>query len=341
VLHDFGGMDGVFPNGLIFDAAGVLYGTTEGGGGWGRPCNPTGGCGTVFELSPEAGGGWTEQVLYSFCAQTDCTDGDEPYAGLIFDAAGNLYGTTFYGGTYGYGTVFELTPEAGGGWTEKVVYSFNPNNGTDGAYPYAGLIFDNNGNLYGTTSYGGTYDYGMVFELTPAQGGGWTEQVLYSFNFNGTDGYGPLACLIFDKAGNLFGTTVFGGTYDSGTVFELTPAEGGGWTEKVPHSFNGRNDGANPYAGLILDENGNLYGTTAGGQGRTHEAGANNAGTVFELMPTKGGGWAEKVLHSFSSNGRDGASPGAGLIFDAAGNLYGTTSLGGPYGFGTVFEITH
>src|ERR1039458_2304305 len=260
-----------------------------------------------------------ETVLHSF--HNNGTDGFGPYyAGLIFDAAGNLYGTTLYGGSYGGapgtgGTVFELTPAAGGGWTEKVLYSFGNVADADGANPFAGLVFDAAGNLYGTTYAGGTYRNGTVFELTPAAGGGWTEKVLHNFNNNGTDGATPLAGLILDAVGNLYGTTQVGGTYNYGTVFELTPVAGGGWTEKVLHTFNGT-DGFEPSAGLIFDAAGNLYGT---------------AGVVFELTPVAGGGWTEQVLNN-------GAGPG-GLIFDAAGNLYGTTLEGGTYGLGTVFEL--
>src|ERR1019366_2578878 len=275
-----------------------------------------------------------EKVLHNF--NNDGTDGYYPEVGLIVDAAGNLYGTTTAGGAYNSGTGFELTPAAGGGWTETVLHNFG--NGTDGATPYAGLIFDAAGNLYGTTQYGGTYGVGTVFELTPAGGGSWTEKVLYSFNHNGADGGVPAAGLIFDAAGNLYGTTVNGGTGSNcvlgcGTVFELTPAAGGGWTEQVLHSFNNNGaDGSTPFAGLIFDAAGNLYGTTFAG-------GTYGYGTVFELTPAAGGGWTETVLHNFG-NGTDGTAPYAGLIFDAAGNLYGTTFVGGTYGYGTVFEVT-
>jgi uncharacterized repeat protein (TIGR03803 family) len=166
-------------------------------------------------------------VLHSF--NQNGADGAGTFAGVIFDAAGNLYGTTAYGGAYGYGTVFELSPTGGGGWTEAVLYSFcSQTNCTDGAHPYAGLIFDAAGNLYGEASGGGTYSnctYGLcgtVFELTPASGGRWTEQVLHNFG-NGADGAYPAASMIFDAAGNLYATTVDGGTYNYGTVFELTP----------------------------------------------------------------------------------------------------------------------
>ena len=316
VLHSFNndGTDGHAPYaGLIFDAAGNLYGTTYEGG--------TLGYGTVFELTPAGGGTWTEKVLYTFSN----TDGANPYAGLIFDTAGNLYGTTLQGGTHGFGTVFELTPAAGGTWTEKVLHDFN-NDGTDAADPKAGLIFDAAGNLYGTAVEGGAHRGGAVFELTPAGGGAWTEKVLYSFVAGG----GPYGGVIFDGAGNLYGTTSGGGTSNAGTVFELTPAGGGSWTEQDLLDFNGTN-GAYPWAGLIFDAAGNLYGTTT--QGGTY-----NAGTAFELMPAGGGTWTEKVLHSFG-NGTDGSSPQAGLIRDAAGNLYGTAFAGGSYGGGTVFRL--
>ena len=220
----------------------------------------------VFELTPAAGGTWTEKVLYSFSGGTD---GDQPAAGLIFDAAGNLYGTTYVGGTSDNGTVFELTPAGGGTWTERVLYNFN---GTGGAIPQAGLIFDAAGNLYGTTFAGGTYNLGTVFELTPAGGGTWTEQVLHNFG-NGTDGGGPWAGLIFDAAGNLYGTTRYGGSYGGGTVFRLN-AQG----ETLLYSFSGA-DGANPIAGLVLDAAGNLYGTT-------YLGGASSQGTAFEITNT-------------------------------------------------------
>jgi uncharacterized repeat protein (TIGR03803 family) len=320
-LHDFNGntKDGAEPYaGLIFDKAGNLYGTTLGGGAHGD--------GTVFELMPKAGGGWTEKVLHNFNFNVD---GYEPYAGLIIDASGKLYGTTSGGGAHGAGTVFELISKADGGWTEKVLHNFN-SNAKDGREPYAGLIFDKAGNLYGTTFDGGAYGNGTVFELMPRAGGSWTEKVLHSFNSNGTDGTNSYASLIFDKAGNLYGTTLDGGAYGNGTVFELTPKAGGGWTEKVLYNFNGNTkDGTNPYAGLIFDASGNLYGTTV--------VAAQEYGTAFELIP-KGGRWTEKVLHTF--NQKDGAEPYAGLIFDASGNLYGTTYQGGVDGAGTVFELT-
>ena len=225
VLYRLPGGSG--PGTLIMDAAGNLYGTTWMGGAY-YTCAPGGpptGCGTVFELTPQADGSWVEKVLHSF---GNGADGAYPDAGLILDAAGNLYGTTESGGGPGnYGTVFELarTHANAVGWTEKVLHSFG--NGTDGSDPYAGLIIDAAGNLYGTTINGGTYGYGTVFELTPT-GGGWTEQVLHSFNNDGTDGANPIEGVIIDAAGNLYGTTENGGPYGTSsypgdTVFEIIP----------------------------------------------------------------------------------------------------------------------
>ncbi len=325
VLHSFGhGTDGTLPlAGLIMDAAGNFYGTTFAGG--------IHNFGTVFELTPNGSGGWSEQVLHSF---GNGTDGSIPYASLTFDAASNLYGTTGAGGAHAKGTVFELTPREGGGWTEEVLHSFG--NGSDGAGPSAGLIFDTAGNLYGTTQEGGIHSCngstcGTVFELTPNESGGWTEKVLHSFG-NDTDGVQPFAGLILDGSGNLYGTTFYGGIHAVGTVFELTPNGSGSWTEKVLHSFGNGTDAAYPRASLMIDAAGSLYGTTQGG-------GINDEGAVFELTPEVGGGWTEKVLHSLGDPG-DGAASFASLLFDTAGNLYGTTYAGGIHSYGTVFELT-
>lgn len=212
-----------------------------------------------------------------------------------------------------------------GAWaaTEQVLYSFN---GTTGREPSGGLIFDKAGNLYGATSEGGAHDLGVVFELTPASGGGWTETVIHSFN--GSDGDSPTAPLVFDQEGNLYGTTSRGGT-DYGTVFELTPNADGSWSESVLHSFTGGDDGAFPLPGLAIDPAGNLYGTT-------YMGGRYKVGVAFELLPTSSG-WKHKVLWTFGPKG--GKWPQGGLIFDQAGNLYGTTSGGGK-GVGVAFELT-
>ncbi len=321
--------------GLIMDKEGDLYGTTAFGGAYGIDCDPfPQGCGTVFQLNPSG----TETVLHSFA--NNGTDGFYPFAGLIMDANGKLYGTTFGGGANACedvhcGTVFELT--AGG--TETVLHSFAPK-GTiiDGISPEAGLILDANGNLYGTTNEGGAHGYGTAFELSPPtrKGGGWTETILHSFASNGADGLHPRAGLIMDAKGNLYGTTPGGGSYGSGgTVFEISPPakKGDAWTETVLHSFtcpqgSGCADGILPVAGLIMDANGDLYGTT-------NQGGAYGYGTVFELSPSG----TETILHNFLDNWTDGGLPDAGLIMDAKGNLYGTTSYGGTYDGGTVFRV--
>ena len=259
VLHSFNGANGSGPfGGLIFDAAGSLYGTTNLGGAYGY--------GTVFQLSPQADGGWTENAVYGFCPLRPCRDGDQPHGGLVFDTNGNLYGTTDAGGAYiSYGTVFELSPNGDGSWTEQVLHSFN---GAEDVFPdLVNLIFDARGNLYGTTE-------GTVFELSPQAAGGWTEKVLW---LGASD---PNSGVIFDAAGNLYGTTYYGGYYSVGMVFELSPQADGGWTERTLHSFDPKchNDGAYPVASVIIDAHGNLYGTTRYG-------GAYGNGTVFEITP--------------------------------------------------------
>jgi uncharacterized repeat protein (TIGR03803 family) len=279
-------------------------------------------------------------VLYRFAGGND---GANPYAGLILDAAGNLYGTTSSGGANGFGgTVFKLTPNKDGTWSESVLYSFcSFTNCTDGGFPYAGVILDHAGNLYGTTVYGGNsanncnggnLNCGVVYKLTPKSGGGWTESVLYNFT-GGSDGGAPPGGLIFDQSGNLYGTAQESNagscSFGCGVAFELTP-NGGSWTESVLHQFRGR-DGGFPAAGLTFDAAGNLYGTTeVDGPGTTN-------GVVFKLTPNSSGGWRETVVHAFQN--RPGSSPRAAVVFDAAGNLYGTTYGDGTATFGSVFEI--
>jgi uncharacterized repeat protein (TIGR03803 family) len=272
----------------------------------------------------------TETVLHSFDSASK--DGNNPCGSLIFDSAGNLYGTTVTGGAAARadGTVYEFSPNAGGGWTEKGLHSFG--NGNDGIFPYGNVIVDSAGNLYGTASTLGAYGYGMVYELTPRAGGGWTEKGLHSFGDGFGDGRYPMAGLIFDSAGNLYGMTNEGGVYSFGTVFELTPNAGGSWTEKVLYSFGHDNDGSQPVGDLIFDAAGNLYGVTAFG-------GAHKTGIVFELTPTTSGPWTESVLHDFEG-GTDGYAPVGSLIFDAAGNLYGVTNRGGDNYQGRVFQLS-
>ena len=335
-LYKFNGADGANPNaGLTFDQAGNLYSTTENGGSV---------RGTVFELTPNQDGSWTESRLYSF----DWTDGVVPFADVIFDAARNLYSTTFWGGansSCNCGTVFELTPAANGTWTETVLHNFE--NDDNGASPSAGLTWDAAGSLYGATKVSGiSSGNGVVFKLTPNQDSSWSESVLHRFK-GGRDGAAPdRGNLIFDTAGNLYGSTAGGGKGSCnlgqwtgcGTIFELTPNADGSWTEHILHRFSGVEDGAAPEGALIFDASGNLYGTTLSG-------GAHGYGNVFELTPNADGSWKEKVLHQFTG-GRDGANSYSGVIFDAAGNLYGTTYAGGNLsecggkGCGVVFKLT-
>ncbi|MGA2694694.1 MAG: choice-of-anchor tandem repeat GloVer-containing protein [Terriglobales bacterium] len=293
------------------------------------------------------------QVLHSFVGGAD---GSAPVASLVLDAQGNLYGTTMnggsnktciYGAQIGCGVVFELTAPSrpGRSWKETILYRFK--GGADGAEPRAGLIFDQAGNLYGTTGEGGNLNVsqcsdghtnvgcGVVFELSPQQGGGWEESVIYTFG-GITDGATPLGNLIFDSLGNLFGTTNVGGggsgcssgsLIGCGTVFELTPIGSGGWNEQTLYQFQGNfTDAGLPFAGVVMDPSGNLYGSGVTGGDALN-------GAVFELIaPTeKDGTWTQQILYSFTSPGQ----PRAGVVFDITGNLYGATGQGD----GTVFEL--
>jgi uncharacterized repeat protein (TIGR03803 family) len=336
VLYSFrgGAADGSVPQaGLVADGTGTLYGTT-GDGGASSACGSAG-CGTVFALTP-SGSGYAERVLYSFQGGSD---GAHPYGGLTVDGSGALYGTTAFGGSascnVGCGTVFKLAPSAMG-YRESVVYSFQ--GGNDGANPYyEALIADRAGALYGTTTFGGNGSKcdgasfsgcGTVFKLTPSATG-YTERVLYAFQ-GGRDGAASVAGLIGDEAGALYGTTNRGGSdrcggRGCGTVFKLTPS-GTEYRERILHSFRGRRDGGQPYAGLIVDASGALYGTTAFG-------GFHFPGDVFKLTPS-GNGYNERILWQFGP-GHVTGSPTAGLTVDAKGSLYGTAGSG----FGSVFKL--
>jgi uncharacterized repeat protein (TIGR03803 family) len=315
VLHNFNGPDGSDPvAGLVLDPAGNLYGTTAAGGARGT------GAGTVFTIDFLG----NETVLHSFGG----TDGQAPQGGLVRDAAGNLYGTT-YGGGFGFGLVFKLDPAG----HEILLHKFDA--GSDGSEPEAGLIMDSAGNLYGTTYSGGVNSAGTVFKVEPSG----AETVLYSFVYPNTGGY-PRGSLVMDDAGNLYGTTAFGGDREClcGEVFKLDPSG----VETVLHPFHG-NDGYTPNAGLVMDAAGNLYGTTSYGGDLScvdfeEPAGC---GVVFKLDPAG----HETVLHYFTGS-PDGASPFSSLLLDADGSLYGTTFVGGSHargcgtdGCGTVFRI--
>jgi uncharacterized repeat protein (TIGR03803 family) len=306
VVHNFtGGHDGGDPlNGFTADPAGNLYGTASTGGASNN--------GVVFKINVKGG----ETVLHGFKGGKD---GSGPQGFLVRDTAGNLYGTTTAGGTYGWGTVFEIT-----GTKETVLYSFGGNG--DGASPQAGLTMDTAGNLYGTTSAGGSKGNGTVFTLVPSDGS-WTESVLYSFG-TGTDGQVPVGGVSLDAAGNVYGTASAGGSYGYGTVFQLVKAAG--WTESILHNFQNANDGAVPYAGLIADQSGNFYGAAT-------EGGANGGGTIYELTPSKGS-WKFSVVYSVPGWGISGSF--RNVVIDASGNLYGTTHCDGNNNAGTVYELT-
>jgi len=318
VIYGFtGSADGYSPEApLILDKAGNLYGTTALGG--------ANNFGTVFTLN-RTGTNWTKTTLYSF---TGGSDGANPYAGLVVDGAGNLYGTVDSEGEFGCGAVFELARSADG-WTELTLYAFKGQSGfDDGCNPHSGLVIDSTGDLFGATGTGGVYNSGTVFELTPSLGG-WSETQLWAFN--GTDGANPLGGVVFDNVGNIYGTTYSGGLFGGGTVFRLTPLTGGGWAESTIFSFTGGNNGCQPYAGVVFDTTGSLYGTT-------QRCGADVVGTVFKLTPTVGQ-WKMSMIHTFTG-GSDGAYPWAGVIFDKGGNLWGTTFYGGLFGNGTVFRLS-
>jgi hypothetical protein len=319
-------------------------------------------CLLVLALVQSASAEWKEKVLYSFQGGND---GYTPAGGVVFDKAGNLYGANSWGGSGGCpspgcGTVFELSPptQKGGAWTETTIYAFQGVLGSvkDGLTPEGGVIIDQEGNLYGATTLGGNgpcillgspAGCGIVYEMSPPtqKGGQWTETILYNFQ-GGNDGYFPIGDLVFDKHGNLFGATDFGGGKGTtcnpyyggncGTVFKLSPPEkkGGKWKEHVLHSFAGGTDGANPNGGLVFDSHGAIYGTTfTGGYNCPHNSGQ-GCGTVIKLAPpgAQGGQWTEEILHRFKAS-TDGAHPAAGMTIDGQGYLYGTSDAG-------VFRMT-
>jgi len=321
------GEDGHYPvGGLVRDSSGNLYGTTEEGGSnlfctndW--DVLP---CGTVFELSPNGSGGWSEKILFNFSQK----DGYWPISSLIMDAAGNLYGTTPGGGEFGGGTAYELQRN-GENWTETVLHSFG--GAGDGSNTLNPLLLDASGNLYGAATQGGSGG-GLVFKLLETDGG-WREDILFEFTASATSPFAPDSGLIFGKGGSLYGILLdWNGTISGlGSVFELSPTSGGSWKETVLYTFANKTDGDGPWGNLAFDSAGNLYGITTNG-------GSKGLGNVFELTPSASGAWTETVVHSFQGS-PDGATPNPGLLF-SKGKLYGETSAGGSAGGGTVFEVT-
>jgi len=330
-----GGADGTTPEArVVVGPGGLLYGTTTGSSVFGAT-----GKATVFSLRlPPIACKFAicpgeETVLHRF---TGPVDGSGPgWGDLAFDQAGNIYGTTSDGGSYGHGSVFELTP-SNGSWTESILYSFTGRE--DGNQPKSGVVLDQAGNVYGTTLYGGAVGWGTVFELTHSVSG-WTEKVLHSF---GSSGSGPYGGLIFDSSGNLYGTTQTGQVgQGNGTVFMLSPS-GDNWTLTTLYSFPA--GFTYPYAKLTMDPAGNLYGTTSYfyGPGR-YPGGQGSAGSVFKLAFSNGS-WTYNDLHDFDGRG-DGGGPFGSVVLDANGNVYGTGSSGGAVlycsgGCGVVWEIT-
>ena len=267
------------PGGLSFDQQGVIYGADEFGGYVNR-CSGGLGCGVVYEVI-RSGGGWTGAVIYRF---TGGMDGAHPVGGVFADAAGDLYGTTggLYGGD-GLGSIFKLSP-SNNGWVESTLYDFQ--GGSDGQFAVAGLITDPAGNFYGATSNGGAGNGGVVYQLAPMQEG-WNLNVLSSLSGTGTWQGGVIRNLVMDSAGNLYGTTNREGLYGAGSVFQLTPSNGA-WIYTSLHDFTGGSDGAYPEGNLVIDSNGNLFGTTSAG-GSTGSNCANyvnyQCGVVFEITP--------------------------------------------------------
>jgi uncharacterized repeat protein (TIGR03803 family) len=312
VLHEFtGAADGAYPSysGVMLDNAGNLYGTaSSGGNGHGDS-----GFGVVFRLS-FAKGVWTETVLYAFAGGAD---GAHPVSGVVMDASGNFYGSTIASDVPNRGTIFKLSPNAGG-WSKQLIHYFGANN--------AGLTIDAAGNIF-------TAGYSKVYELSPNRRGAWNLKVIHTFAGYPNDGSDPDGTLVFDREGRLYGTTQFGGASGYGTVYQLTPDENEAWQEKILYSFEGGpTDGGVPFAGITFDAVENIFGTTL-------FAGSSGVGTVFELMASMDkSGYKEKVLWNF--NGTDGALSYAPLLIDTAGNLYGTTYSGGAHESGAVFEVT-
>ncbi|HTV63971.1 MAG TPA: choice-of-anchor tandem repeat GloVer-containing protein [Bryocella sp.] len=377
VLHQFGGAnDGSAPEGLVaVDHAGNVYGSTPDGGVRSGPCAPLSGCGMAFR-SQNHDGVFVYAPLYLFHG----SDGANPFGGVTLGPDGALYGTTSVGGNTscgntGCGVVFRMTPpptfcrQVFCDWDETVIYS-NP--GGDGpSLFYAGVVFDAAGNIYGASYIGGQFGNGAVYELSPSGGGNYTETNLYSFT-GGSDGALSMTGVARDAAGDIYGATTQGGAYRYGTVFKLVH-EANGYTFQLLYTFTGGSDGGSPNGNVVLDAAGNLYGATSLGggifqitpsgtftvidtqagfmtapltidalgniYGTTYGGGSHDDGSVFELSNTNGT-WTHNVLYSFTGQ-NDGALPISGVGMDASGNLYGTSTYSGTYGQGTLWQLTH
>jgi len=321
VLYSFrGGADGGEPyKGVTLDGEGNLYGTAVTGGSG----NCEGGCGVAYKLT-NSGGIWTQTVIHAF---TGGDDGSGPGARVTVDRRGNVYGMAPTGGAYGLGTIYKIHQVQNGAWTLKVIHAFT--GGADGATGSAGRMIIRNGHFYGAGTSGGTYGGGVVFELTPT-GGEWDLKTIYSFKAQ-PDGNFPYGALLFDASGNIYGTTYYGGAHNIGAVYKLSRQPIGEWEEKILYSFRFGSDGNSPISNLVFDRAGNLYGTTSeGGLG---------SGTIFKLSPVSGDQWIESVVHRFRGP-PDGAFAYNGLVVDRFGNFYGATVHGGVNDDGSIYKFT-
>lgn len=324
VLYSFtGGNDGGEPyKGVTLDAQGNLYGTAVTGGT--GACE--GGCGVVYKLT-NSGGVWTQSVIHNF----NGNDGSGPGSGVTFDKHGNLYGVTPTGGANGLGVIFQMRADTGGSWKFKVIHNFT--GGSDGSSGMAGrLILDQAGNLYGVATTGGANGSGVAFELVRSQTGQFTFKTLYAFKGQPDAGF-PYGGLLFDRFGNLYGTTYYDGANDLGSVYQLAAQSDGTFKERVLYSFKGGSDGDGPISTLVADQAGNLYGTAS-------EAGAGSCGcgTVFKLTHGSSGKWGESTAYSFTG-APDGAFVYNGMVKDAAGNIYGATVHGGTGNEGAIYQF--
>lgn len=332
ILFSFTETGSFWPQGgLVQDSKGNLYGATEGGG--------TYGVGTIYELSPpaKAGDAWTQATIYNFLSWG--STGYMPSSELTMDGSGALYGTTYYGGDSRClcGVVYKLTPpsQSGGSWTQQVLHAFT-SSGTDGRLPNQAVVVNTKGTIYGVTQQGGSWNSGVLYQITPIKGGTFSETVLYSFG-DGDDASTPNGPLILDSTGALYGVTSLGGGFDQGAVYKfIPPAKAGAkGTESILFSFGGSSlsSGVTPVGEIVFDTAGNLYGvTTAGGDPVSD-------GVVYQLQPATGS-WIENVLFDFT--GQTGKNPAGGLTYNSAnGSLYGTTSFGNPQkaGSGIVFQL--
>lgn len=321
VLYNLtGGADGGEPyKGVTLDGAGNLYGTAVTGGS--GSCE--GGCGVTYKLT-KSGDTWTQRVIHAF---TGGADGSGPGSRVAVDKRGNVYGMTPTGGANGLGVIYLLRPRSSGGYALRVIHTFT--GASDGSSGSAGKLVLRGGRIFGAATTGGNHGSGTVFQLTPTQTGEWDFKTLYSFA-GAPDGVFPYGALLFDAAGNIYGTTYYGGTNGLGAVYKLSPTLSGEWDETVIYSFQAGNDGNSSISNLVSDPAGNLYGTTSeGGLG---------SGTIFELSPGPNETWIESIPHSFQGS-PDGAFPYAGMAGDGSGSFFGATVHGGDTGDGTVYKF--